>query len=273
MDSIMENQAADVVLATRTAFNQAAALAVTYGFSILGAIVLLVGGWILSGVISRSAYRVISKIHGIDETLARFFQNLLHYGLLVLVFVTVLGQFGVQTASIIAALGAAGLAIGLALQGTLQNIAAGIMLLVLRPFRVGEYIETGSVKGFIREIGLFATEMKTTDGLYLMAPNSTLWNTPIVNHSREPSRRQELSIAIGNDADLKTAKQAVMRIVSSDKRVKTQPAPRVFSDDLTAEKTVLKIEYWANTREWTETRYDIIDHLKAGLVEEGIAIK
>lgn len=269
MDGIMENQAADVVLATRTAFNQAAALAVTYGFSLLGAIVLLVGGWILSGVISRSAYRVISKIHGIDETLARFFQNLLNYGLLVLVFVTVLGQFGVQTASIIAAVGAAGLAIGLALQGTLQNIAAGIMLLVLRPFRVGEYIETGSVKGFIREIGLFAAEMKTTDGLYLMAPNSTLWNTPIVNHSREPSRRQELSIAIGNDADLRTAKQAVMRIVSSDKRVKTQPAPRVFSDDLTTDKTVLKIEYWANTREWTETRYDIMDHLKAGLVEEG----
>ncbi|MBW9115643.1 mechanosensitive ion channel [Rhizobium cauense] len=269
----MENQAANVVLATRTALDQAAALAVTYGFSIVGAIVLLIGGWILSGIISRSAYRVISRIHGIDETLARFFQNLLHYGLLILVFVTVLGQFGVQTASIIAALGAAGLAIGLALQGTLQNIAAGIMLLVLRPFRVGEYIETASVKGVIREIGLFATEMKTTDGLYLMAPNSTLWNTPIVNHSREASRRQELSIAIGNDIDVKVAKKAVLNIVSSDERIKSKPAPRVFSDDLTADKTVLKIEYWANTREWSETRHDVIDRLKSNLIEEGISIK
>jgi len=269
----MENQPANVVFATRSAVDQVAALAVTYGLSFLGAIMLLIGGWILSGVISRSAYRIISKIHGIDETLARFFQNLLHYGLLILVFVTVLGQFGVQTASIIAALGAAGLAIGLALQGTLQNIAAGIMLLVLRPFRVGEYIETGNVKGFVREIGLFATEMKTTDGLYLMAPNSTLWNTPIVNHSREASRRQELSIAIGNDIDLKAAKQTVLNIVTSDKRIRSQPAPRVFSDDLTAEKTVLKIEYWANTREWSETRYNVIDRLKSGLVEEGITIK
>lgn len=234
---------------------------------------LLIGGWILSGIISRSAYRVISRIHGIDETLARFFQNLLHYGLLILVFVTVLGQFGVQTASIIAALGAAGLAIGLALQGTLQNIAAGIMLLVLRPFRVGEYIETANVKGVIREIGLFATEMKTTDGLYLMAPNSTLWNTPIVNHSREASRRQELSIAIGNDIDVRTAKKAVLNIVASDDRIKSKPAPRVYSDDLTADKTVLKIEYWANTREWSETRHDIIDRLKSNLIEEGIAIK
>ncbi|CDM62375.1 MULTISPECIES: mechanosensitive ion channel family protein [Rhizobium] len=269
----MENQSANVVLATQTAFDQATALAVTYGFSILGAIVLLVGGWILSGVISRSAFRVISRIHGIDETLARFFQNLFHYGLLILVFVTVLGQFGVQTASIIAALGAAGLALGLALQGTLQNIAAGIMLLVLRPFRVGEYIETASVKGFIREIGLFATEMKTTDGLYLMAPNSTLWNTPIVNHSREANRRQELSVAIGNEADLGAAKQAVLGIVSSDERVRAEPAPRVFADDLTADQTVLKVEYWVKTREWTETRHDVIDRLKSGLVDEGIAIK
>ncbi len=269
----MENQAANVVLATRTAFNQATALAVTYGFSILGAIVLLIGGWILSGVISRSAYRVISKIHGIDETLARFFQNLLHYGLLIIVFVTVLGQFGVQTASIIAALGAAGLAIGLALQGTLQNIAAGIMLLILRPFRVGEYIETANVKGVIREIGLFATELKTSDGLYLMAPNSTLWNTPILNHSREPNRRQELSIAIGNDVDVGNAKQAVLNIVAADDRVRAQPSPRVYSDDLTADKTVLKIEYWAKTREWTETRHDVIDRLKSGLAEHGFTIK
>ena len=154
----MDDQAANIVVATRTALDQASALAVQYGFSLLGAIILLIGGWLLAGVISRSAYRVISRIRGIDETLASFFQNVLHYSLLILVFITVLGQFGVQTASIIAALGAAGLAIGLALQGTLQNIAAGIMLLILRPFRVGEYIETTNVKGYIKEIGLFATE-------------------------------------------------------------------------------------------------------------------
>ncbi|MDE1994638.1 MAG: mechanosensitive ion channel [Rhizobiaceae bacterium] len=269
----MENQAANVVLAGRTAFSEMAALAVHYGFSILGAVILLVGGWILSGIISRWAYQGLSRIHGIDETLARFFENVFHYGLLILVFVTVLGQFGVQTTSIIAALGAAGLAIGLALQGTLQNIAAGIMLLVLRPFRVGEHIETSLVQGRIVEIGLFATEMKTSDGLYLLAPNSTLWNTPIVNHSREPDRRQQLSIAIGNDADAAMVKQMILTIIGNDKRVKAQPKPRVYLDDLTADKTTLKIEYWAKTGEWTETRHDIIDGLKSGLAEKGVEVK
>ena len=269
----METPAANVIVATRTAFTQATALAVQYGFSIIGAIVLLVGGWMLSGIISRWAYQGISRIHGIDETLARFFENVLHYGLLVLVFVTVLGQFGVQTASIIAALGAAGLAVGLALQGTLQNIAAGIMLLVLRPLRVGEYIETGNVKGFIVEIGLFATEMKTADGLYLMAPNSTLWNTPITNHSRESSRRQELSVAIGNDTDANTVKKEIMSIVTADHRVQKQPQPRVFSNDLIADKTVLTLQYWAQTAHWSETRYELIDRLKDGLAAKGVALK
>jgi small conductance mechanosensitive channel len=269
----MDTPATDVIVATRTAFAQVTALAVQYGFSFIGAVFLLVGGWVLSGIISRWAYQGISRVHGIDETLARFFENVLHYGLLVLVFVMVLGQFGVQTASIIAALGAAGLAIGLALQGTLQNIAAGIMLLVLRPLRVGEYIETGSVTGFIVEIGLFATEMKTADGLYLMAPNSTLWNTPITNHSRESSRRQELSVAIGNDTDADPVKKEILTIVKSDDRVQKQPAPRVFSNDLTADKTVLTVQYWARTSQWSETRYDVIDRLKDGLSSKGIVLK
>jgi small conductance mechanosensitive channel len=263
----------NTVTATRTAFSQLGALAVHYGLSFVGAVVLLVGGWILSGVLSRWAYRGLSKIHGIDETLARFFEKIVHYGILILVIVMVLGQFGVQTTSIVAALGAAGLAIGLALQGTLQNIAAGIMLLVLRPFRVGEYIETSSIKGTIVDVGLFATEMRTGEGLYLLAPNSTLWNTPIINHSREPERRQSLSVAVGNDADVKMAKDAILQVVSSDGRVRNDPAPRVYSDDLSSDKTTLKIEYWAKTGDWTETRYDMIDAIKTVLVEKGVTIK
>ncbi|MBB3595935.1 small conductance mechanosensitive channel [Rhizobium sp. BK529] len=269
----MMETTAESIAATPTALAQLGALAIHYGLSLAGALVLLVGGWILSGLVSRWAYKGLSRIHGIDETLARFFENVLHYGLLILVFVMVLGQFGVQTASIVAALGAAGLAIGLALQGTLQNIAAGIMLLVLRPFRVGEYIETASIKGKIIEVGLFATELRTADGLYLLAPNSTLWNTPIINHSREPERRQELSIAVNNDADVDLAKRTLLAIVASDERVRREPSPRVYSDDLSADKTTLKVEYWAATHEWSETRHDLIDRLKSGLKEREIAIR
>ncbi|MBB6487249.1 mechanosensitive ion channel family protein [Rhizobium lusitanum] len=269
----MEDQATGVVIATRTALDQASALAVQYGFSILGAFILLIAGWILAGVVSRASYRVISRIRGIDETLASFFQNLLHYSLLILVFITVLGQFGVQTASIIAALGAAGLAIGLALQGTLQNIAAGIMLLILRPFRVGEYIETTNVKGFIKDIGLFATEMRTADGLYLMAPNSTLWNTPIVNHSREPDRRQELSIILAGGSDIELARKIILDVVKSDQRVQTTPSPVVYIDDLSAGQTTLKIDYWTITSAWTPTRQDVISKLLAQLAAANIALK
>ncbi|MGG6896830.1 mechanosensitive ion channel family protein [Rhizobium sp. BR 315] len=269
----MEDQATNVVITTRTALDQASALAVHYGFTILGAIILLIGGWILSSIVSRSAYRVISRIRGIDETLASFFQNVLHYSLLILVFITVLGQFGVQTTSIIAAFGAAGLAIGLALQRTLQNIAAGIMLLILRPFQVGEYIETTNATGFIKEIGLFATEMRTADGLYLMAPNSTLWNTPILNHSREPDRRQELSITIGNSADLELARKTILDVIKADERVKSDPAPVVYPDDLSADQAVLKIEYWTATSSWTDARRDVISKLLTRLAEASIPIK
>ncbi len=269
----MEDQTAHIVVATRTALDQASALAVQYGFSLLGAIILLIGGWIFAGIISRSAYRVISRIRGIDETLARFFQNLLHYSLLILVFITVLGQFGVQTASIIAALGAAGLAIGLALQGTLQNIAAGIMLLILRPFRVGEYIETTNVKGYIKEIGLFATEMRTGDGLYLMAPNSTLWNTPITNHSREPDRRQQLSLTLGENVDIDLARKTILGILKADQRIKTMPEPKVFLDDLAVDQAVLNIEYWAITSSWSDVRHDVVSKLKTRLAAPDITVK
>ncbi|MGY5804271.1 mechanosensitive ion channel family protein [Rhizobium sp. LEGMi12c] len=269
----MDDQTTNIVVATRTALDQASALAVQYGFSLLGAIILLIGGWLLAGIISRSAYRVISRIRGIDETLASFFQNVLHYSLLILVFITVLGQFGVQTASIIAALGAAGLAIGLALQGTLQNIAAGIMLLILRPFRVGEYIETTNVKGYIKEIGLFATEMKTADGLYLMAPNSTLWNTPIINHSREPDRRQQLAVALGEKVDIDLARKTILDIVKADQRIKTMPAPKVFLDELAVDQAVLNIEYWAITSSWSDVRHDVVLKLKAKLAAPDITIK
>ncbi|TWB14733.1 small conductance mechanosensitive channel [Rhizobium sp. ERR 1071] len=269
----MDDQTTNIVVATRTALDQASALAVQYGFSLLGAIILLIGGWLLAGIISRSAYRVISRIRGIDETLASFFQNVLHYSLLILVFITVLGQFGVQTASIIAALGAAGLAIGLALQGTLQNIAAGIMLLILRPFRVGEYIEAANVKGYIKEIGLFATEMRTADGLYLMAPNSTLWNTPIINHSREPDRRQQLSVAMGEKIDINLARKTILDILKADQRIKTTPAPKVFLDELAVDQAVLNIEYWAITTSWSDVRHDVVSKLKARLAEPDITIK
>lgn len=269
----MDLQGQNVLAATRTALNQLAALTVHYAFSVIGAIILLVVGWLVARLLSRWLFDAVSRFDGVDLTLAQFFSNVIRYGVMTLVFVTVLGQFGVQTTSIVAALGAAGLAIGLALQGTLQNIAAGIMLLILRPLRVGEYIATPAVTGTVVEVGLFATEFKTAEGLYLLAPNSILWNVPITNHSRRPQRLQELAISVANDSDMALVRRLIEDVLSSDARIDTSPAPRVYSDDLTADKTTLKLTYWAKTAQWSETRRDVIDRIRAALLGNGIVLK
>jgi small conductance mechanosensitive channel len=267
----MEQQATDLIIATRSAVDQASALAVQYSFSILGAIILLIVGWVAASLISRWAYEGISRVRGIDETLARFFTNVVRYALLVLVFVTVLAQFGVQTASIIATLGAAGLAVGLALQGTLQNIAAGIMLLVLRPLRVGEYIETSSVSGTVLEIGLFATELRTGDGLYRLAPNSTLWNTPITNYSRQPTRQNEVKINVTHQEDLDLVMETLMKLATADKRVLKTPAPSVFIDSLSDSAVSVTLRYWASTGDWWDLSRDMIKRVKLAFDKKGEA--
>lgn len=258
----MEQQTTDILVASQAALRQASALMVQYSFSIVGALLLLLIGWLGSNLLHRWAFEGLSRIRGFDETLARFFAGAIRYVILILVFVMVLGQFGVQTASILAALGAAGLAIGLALQGTLQNIAAGIMLLVLRPFRVGEYIETSAVSGTVKEIGLFATELRTSDGLYRLAPNSTLWNVPITNYSRFPSRRHELSVTVKNDENIQEVQDLLMDVARSESRVLLDPAPVTFINSASADSAEVKLRYWARSDGWWATTRDMTKSMK-----------
>ncbi|MFK0335849.1 mechanosensitive ion channel family protein [Agrobacterium deltaense] len=263
----MEQQATDIIVASQAALQQASALAVQYSFSVVGALLLLIVGWLAATFLQRWAFQGLSRIRGFDATLAGFFAGAIRYVVLILVLVMVLGQFGVQTASILAALGAAGLAIGLALQGTLQNIAAGIMLLVLRPFRVGEYIETSTVSGTVIEIGLFATELKTSDGLYRLAPNSTLWNVPITNYSRFPSRRHELGLTVKNDEDLAAAQDMLMKVVRSESRVLLDPAPVTFVDSVSADSATVKLRYWVRSDTYFATTRDVTKAMKLAFDE------
>ncbi|MGV8939538.1 MAG: mechanosensitive ion channel family protein [Allorhizobium sp.] len=268
----MEQQASDFILATRTALSQASALAVQYAFSIVGALLLFVIGWTIAGILGRWSYEGLSRVRGFDETLARFFSNVIRYTILIMVFVTVLAQFGVQTASIIAALGAAGLAIGLALQGTLQNIAAGIMLLVLRPFKAGEYIDTGSINGTVQEIGLFATELKTPDGMYRLAPNSTLWNVPITNYSREKTRRFDLSIGIGYEDDISKAESILLGLANGDPRVLATPAAETFVAELGDSAVVITLRYWTQSSDFWPTSRQLTKSAKLAFDENAISI-
>ena len=268
----LQTRTGDMMDAGQVALRQLSELAVTYSFSILGAILLVIGGYIVANIAQRSVYGALGRFRGFDETLRKFFSQIVRYAILILVGITVLAQFGVQTASIIAALGAIGLAIGLALQGTLQNIAAGIMLLALRPFRVGEYIDAGSVSGTIQEIGLFATELKTLDGLFVLSPNSELWNTPVTNYSRNPLRRNDLTIGIGYDDDIDLAFDIMTGVISGDERGLSDPAPDVFVSQLGDSAVDVTIRYWTSTPNWWPAKLEFTKRIKHLFDEKGISI-
>ncbi|WP_435528185.1 mechanosensitive ion channel family protein [Martelella mangrovi] len=268
----MEQQVGDMFKASGDFANAIWAMVITYTFSVLGAIILLIVGWIVAAIVQRSIKNAFLKFDNVDRTLAGFFGNIARYGVLTIVIIMVLGQFGVQTASILAALGAAGLAIGLALQGTLQNIAAGIMLLVLRPFRVGEYISTGSIDGTVQEVGLFATELKTIDGLFRLAPNSTLWNVSITNYSRVSERMHELAIGIGYDDDLRQAIDILLDLAKNNENVLADPEPYAFVKELGDSAVVVAMRYWAPGAVWWKTTHVMTRDAKLAFDEAGISI-
>lgn len=274
MQPILAGQdlATNAVTAFQAALTAAAALAAQYSLSVVGALILLVVGYIAAGLVERSVYAAGGGIRGLDETLRRFFSRTARYGVLVLVIVMVLSQFGVQTASIIAALGAAGLAIGLALQGTLQNVAAGIMLLVLRPFRVGEYIDAKGVAGTIVEIGLFATQLRTYNGLFVLAPNSELWNSPVTNFSRNATRMEDIAIGIGYGDDIELARKSMLDLANADQRVLADPAPKAYVAELGDNAVVVNLRYWTKSPDWFDTARDLTKAAKLAFDAKGISI-
>ena len=258
--------------AVQAGWAQLSALFVSYSFSVLGAIILVVVGYVIAGLVERGIRRALNGIRGFDATLSQFFSTIARYAVLALVLVMVLGQFGVQTASIIAAIGAIGLAIGLALQGTLQNIAAGIMLLVLRPFRVGEYVQVGEVAGTVEDIGLFASRLRTADGVYLLAPNSTLWNQPVLNFSRNAARRTDIKIGIGYEDDIALALQTLLDLARQEPRVKDNPAPEAFVGALGASTVDVTLRYWTTTADNFATNVELTRAAKLAFDDKGISI-
>lgn len=247
-------------------------LVVEYTFSVIGAILLLIVGFFIAGQVRKAVYSGIKRTKNADETLARFISKVARYAILAVVVIMVLSQFGVQTASIIAALGAAGLAIGLALQGTLQNVAAGLVLLFLRPFRVGDYVDCGSFDGIVEEIGLFATEFRTLDGLYRLAPNSEVWGSPITNFSRMPIRRFDLSIGIGYDDDIDLAMKTMREVISANEEVLTDPEPFLFVDSLGDSAVGVTCRVWIKTPVWYPTSRQLTKDAKQAFDKAGLSI-
>ena len=262
----------DVQDALQEVYVELAALVTSYGLEVLGAVVMLVVGLWLSGWAKRATAAGLSRVRRVDETLRSFFANLVKYVVLVLTVIAVLNQFGVQTASLIAVLGAAGLAIGLALQGTLSNVAAGVMLLLFRPLSVGQFVEAGGTMGTVKEINLFVTEIATLDNVKVIVPNSAIWGANIMNYSEYPTRRIDLVIGIAYDASIDKAMAILRAVMEADTRILPDPAPAMFVTNLGASSVDITVRVWCVAGDLWALKTDLNKHFKEALDEGGVEI-
>ncbi|CAG2146388.1 mechanosensitive ion channel family protein [Cupriavidus plantarum] len=248
-----------------------AQFAIHQGLNCLAALAILVGGWWLAARAAQTVRRTFQHTH-VDDTLRPMLASVVQWIVRVLTIVLVLSQFGVQTASIIAMLGAAGLAIGLALQGTLQNIAAGIMLVLLRPFRVGQYIDAQGVAGTVRETGLFMTELTTFDGVCLRVPNSKIWGSAITNYSENLTRRMDIEVTVTFDSEVGRGLEALRQMLAAEPRLLADPKPEVMVVRYTDRGITLNARYWTSNDDFWNVQYGFYARLKAVLNAAGCEI-
>jgi small conductance mechanosensitive channel len=250
------------------------ALAIDWGARLTAAILLLLIAWLIGNWISRR----FGRARHLDPTLSNFLGHFAKYTLLAVSVITVVGLFGIPMASLLAVMGAAGLAVGLALQGTLSNVASGVMILVLRPFNVGDYIDYNSGSGIARvlSLGLFGTELMTVEGVFIYAPNSKIWGgNDIKNYSRNSQRRQDVRITIAGTADLGRAVAAIEDVLKSDERVLKEGdrQPDVAVDTVTAASIALIVRFWSHSQpDLWQSHGAVTKAIRDKLAAEGIAL-
>lgn len=249
------------------------AQATAFSLSLVSAIVILIAGYTIAGWAYRSVRTRLMRAETFDATLIPVLAQVVRYAILGLTLVLVLAQFGVQTASLIAVIGAAGLAIGLALQGTLQNVAAGMMLLILRPFQVGDWIAGADTSGSVEEIGLFMTTLKDFEGIYIAVPNSKIWADTIINYTRNPHRRLVLDVGISYDDDIDRASEVIRQVVEADKRILQHPDPPTVLVSGYGDSAVnLQLRAWTGNDEYWSVRFDMTRAIKYALDQARITI-
>lgn len=231
---------------------------------------ILAAGWVAGNWASKT----IKQIKKLDDTLKSFLGGLAKYAIFAVAVVTVLAQFGVQTASLIAVLGAAGLAIGLALQGTLSNVSAGVMLLILRPFNVGDTISYGGTTATVKSLGLFVTELTTADNIYIFTPNSSLWNTQIQNFSRNDTRRQDIPVGISYEDDINKAFKTIQKVLDKEDRLLDAKGkePQIMVSGMGESSVDLTVRVWTKSSDLWAVKGDLIKAIKEALDKDGITI-
>ena len=244
----------------------------TYGLDVVAAIVILIIGWIVAGWAGGFTRRSMAKTDKVDDMLAGFIAGLVKYTLLVFTVLAVLAQFGVQTTSFIAVIGAAGLAIGLALQGTLSNVAAGVMLQIFRPFKVGDFIEGGGVTGSVDTVSLFVTEMHTPDNVHIVVPNNQLWNTAIKNFSHHATRRVDFVFGIAYEDDINRASEIIQGQIDAESRALKDPESMIVVGELADSSVNLTVRVWCASGDYWGVKFDLTKAVKEALDGGGITI-
>jgi len=263
----MEEQLAEQV----TIIQQQIPMFIEYGARLVSAVLILIAGRVIGNWLSKR----IHNIKKLDDTLSGFLGGFAKYAVLAVAIITILGQFGVQTASLLAVLGAAGLAIGLALQGTLSNVAAGTMLLILRPFKVGDYITAGGIGGTVKTLGLFGTEMATPDNVYIFVPNSSVWNSDIWNYTRNAIRRQDINVGISYNDDIGKAIKTIEAALEKEARIMKTPddkKPQVMASNMGDFSIDLIVRFWCDKGDYWDLKWDLTKAIKEALDEAGITI-
>jgi small conductance mechanosensitive channel len=240
--------------------------------NLLTAVLILIAGWVASRWAGRWTRRGLGGLRHFDETLKPLLATLVRYAILAATFIAVLQRFGVETTSLIAVLGAATVAIGLALQGTLSNVAAGVMLLMLRPFRVGDSIQAAGQSGKVREIGMFTTILISDDLAYVSVPNAAIFSSVIVNNSREPNRRINFIVSIDFSSEIETAQKIVLDVLRSDPRVLGDPPPQTGVSALHEYAIDIVVRCWVRNSDNEAVLFAIQKAIKDRFHTAGIAI-
>ena len=245
-------------------------LIATYGLNVVGAIVVLIVGLIAAGWARKAVQRMLRRTGRVEETLIGFLGSLVKYAVIAFTIIAVLQQFGVEATSLVAIFGAAGLAVGLALQGTLSNVAAGAMLLLFRPFKVGDFIDAGGHAGTVKEISLFTTELATVDNVQIIIPNAAIWGTAIKNFSFNDTRRVDLVMGIDYGDDIDAAMATINRVIGQEQRALTDPASQVAVSELADNSVNIVVRVWVNAGDYWGVYFDLTKKLKEQLEADGL---
>jgi len=246
-------------------------LLIHYAVNIVAAIVILIIGLIIARAVSGAVSRVM-QLRGIDVTVSDFLSAMVRYAIIAFTLIAVLGRIGVQTTSVIAVLGAAGLAVGLALQGSLSNFAAGVLLVIFRPFRSGEYVDLGGAAGTVTQVQIFSTTLRTVDDKIIVIPNGKVIAGNIINTSREPNRRTEIIVGVAYDADIDVVKKVLGDIIAADKRIMHDKGVTVRLNEMAASTLNFVVRVWTTNGDATEVNWDLLENFKRALDANNIGI-